>query len=161
MGSGKTSVAPLLANLLAINWIDLDNEVLKLTHHPSIAQIISQEGEPFFRELESRVAASLRSAKDIVIATGGGVIGKRENIDSLKDNGGLVIFLDTSFDEVLKRIQDRSSRPLLNDTDRALNLYRSRLKTYQEASDHTVRTDGKTPLEVANDILQILKARLQ
>ncbi len=160
MGSGKTSVAPLLADILAINWIDLDNEVLKLTHHPSIAQIILQEGEPHFRELEARVASALRSAQDLVIATGGGVIGKPENIASLKDNGGIVIFLDTSFDEILKRIEDRSSRPLLNDTERALKLYHSRLKTYQEAADHTVRTDGRSPLEVASEIIRILQGRL-
>jgi shikimate kinase len=160
MGSGKTSVAPLLADLLRLSWIDLDSELLKLTNYSSIAQIISEAGEPHFRELESQVAKSFREASDIVIATGGGVIGNPQNIASLRDNGGVIVFLDTSFTEVLKRITDRSSRPLLRDTDRALQLYNSRLNSYQGASDIVVNTDGKTPLDVATEIVRISQGGL-
>lgn len=159
MGSGKSSLAPLLAASLGFASVDADSEILMRSGCASIGEIFTKFNETHFRDLESEVAASLRDASALVIAAGGGVIGRPENMKHLANGGGIVVFLETSFDEVLRRVPERSSRPLLSDIVLAERLFHERLPVYRSYADITVATDGKTQNVLCSEILKLLESR--
>jgi shikimate kinase len=151
MGSGKTTVAVELAEALQIQVLDTD-QLIEEESGKTIPQIFSEEGEASFRELEMLVLKKT-PVTDTVIATGGGIIERGENRDWLKKNG-LVIFLETSWDEIQKRLIDDVARPLWNNqsTDKKALLDR-RVSKYKEVSDIIVQTDGKNPTTIVKEIL--------
>ncbi|MFC4388546.1 shikimate kinase [Gracilibacillus marinus] len=151
MGSGKTTVAVELAEALQIQVLDTD-QLIEEESGKTIPQIFSKEGEASFRELEMLVLKKT-PVTDTVIATGGGIIERGENRDWLKKNG-LVIFLETSWDEIQKRLIDDVARPLWNNqsTDKKALLDR-RVSKYKEVSDIIVQTDGKNPTTIVKEIL--------
>jgi shikimate kinase len=157
MGSGKSSVAPLLATKLGYSLVDLDSLIVQQSGFPSIPALFSEKGEPEFRNLEAHVANSLRNAEQVVISTGGGIVGRSSNIENLKHGGGAVVFLKTSFDEIRRRISDMSARPLFQNPEQAAALYETRLPLYNAYADITVSTDGKTPDEVCSEITNQLE----
>jgi shikimate kinase len=157
MGSGKSSVAPLLAQRLNFRAVDADRELVRASGYESIAEIFSHAGEPEFRDLEAKCIAALRDASSVVIATGGGVIGREENMQHLSCNGGVIVFLDTSFAEVTRRIGDLASRPLFRNQSIAEMIYQQRLPVYRRYADYTVHTDGKSPDELCTEITTLLE----
>ncbi len=156
MGSGKSSVAPLLATALGYRLVDVDSEIISRSGLPSIRDIFSARGEPFFRDLEAAVAESLTDTAHVVVSTGGGIIGRHTNIEHLRMNGGAIIFLRTRFETVTARISDFASRPLFRDIDRARTLYAERQQLYKEYADLVVDTDDKTPGQVCDEIVATL-----
>lgn len=157
MGAGKSTVAPLLAEALRFEAVDADERLLQISGYTSIAEIFAQKGERAFRELEARVATSLRDSSSVVIATGGGVIHQPENMHHLICNGGVVVFLRASFDEVTRRVKDISSRPLFKESTRAAALYHERMPIYCKYADLVVDTDGKTAKDVSSEIISLLQ----
>jgi shikimate kinase len=156
MGSGKSSVAPLLATALGYQLVDVDTEIVARSGLPSIPDIFSAHGEPFFRDLEAAVAESLTNSEHVVISTGGGIVGRPTNISHLRKNGGAIIFLRTRFETVAARISDFASRPLFRDINRARTLYAERQPLYNEHADLVVDTDDKTPGQVCDEIVATL-----
>lgn len=161
MGSGKSTLAKLIAERIGFTVIDADHEIVKISEYSSISEIIQKSNEAHFRDLESQVAASLQLASSVVIATGGGVIGRAENMRHLTHGGGAVVFLDTSFAEACRRIPDRSSRPLLHDLVTAERLYNERLAVYQHYADFTVITDTKTLEMICSEIITWLNTHYE
>ena len=157
MGTGKSSVAPVLAAQLGMQWVDLDTVILQNSGFSSISEIFAAEGESGFRDRESKAVSSVASAEQLVIATGGGVIGRRENIELLKSNGGVCVFLRTSFDEIIRRLSNASGRPLLEDKERAKKLYHERQALYLSCADSTVDTDAKSVEQVSAEIVSRLE----
>lgn len=158
MGSGKSTIAPLVAAKLGFTVVDADHEVVKRSGFASIPEIITTVNEEHFRDLEAQVAASLRDASSIVVASGGGVIGRPDNMDNLRHGGGRIVFLNTTFAEIRRRVPDTSSRPLFCDPVAAEQLYYKRLPIYRRYADLSVATDGKTHDEVSSEIVSWLEA---
>ena len=156
MGSGKSSVGAALATLLAMRFVDLDSLVLQRSGYLSISEIFKALGEHEFRRLESEVALSLSDATQLVIATGGGIIGRHQNIEALKNSGGVCVLLHVSFPEALRRALEVSDRPLLHDLSAAEKLFIARQPVYQEYADLSVQTDGKTVKQICSEILSHL-----
>lgn len=157
MASGKSAVAAAIAPRLGFTFMHVDEEIVSRSGLPSIAAIFAEKGEPYFRDLEAEVAASLRNAQDVVISTGGGIITREENITNLKDNGGLIIYLQTSFETVAARAGDLSSRPLFVNKQNALELFQRRLPIYEHHADIIVNTDGRSIDAVCSAILTQLQ----
>lgn len=160
MGSGKSSVAPLLATALGYQLVDVDTEIVARSGLPSIPDIFSAHGEPFFRDLEAAVVESLTNSEHVVISTGGGIVGRPTNISRLRKNGGAIIFLRTRFETVAARISDFASRPLFRDINRARTLYAERQPLYNEHADLVVDTDDKSPERVCAEIVATLGSLL-
>ena len=158
MGSGKSSVAPLLARELDYRLVDVDKEIISRSGLPSIPDIFTAHGETFFRDLEAAVSESLADARQVVISTGGGIIGRPSNISHLKQDSGTIVFLRTRFDTVATRISDFASRPLFRDIDRARALYTERQPLYTQYADVIIDTDEKSPQQVSHEIMKILGA---
>ena len=157
MASGKSAVAAALAPRLGFAMIQVDEQIVARSNLPSIPIIFAEKGEPYFRDLEAEVASSLRDAHNLVISTGGGIITRPENMINLKDNGGIVVYLRTSFETVAERAGDLSSRPLFANKANALDLYKSRLPIYERYADIIVDTDGRSIDEVCSAILAQLR----
>lgn len=157
MASGKSAVAAALAPQLGCSTIQVDEEIVACAGLPSVATIFAEKGEAYFRDLEAKVAASLKDAQNIVISTGGGIITREENITNLKENGGTIVYLRTSFETVAERAGDLSSRPLFANRANALELFQRRLPIYERYADIIIDTDGRSVDEVCSAILTHIK----
>ena len=153
MGSGKSTVGRLVAEELQREFVDSDDLVVERAGK-SIAQIFADEGEEGFRRLESSVCQQLARQDDLVIATGGGALLNEDNRSALEP-GGILICLLASPVEIRQRLADESGRPLFDGNWEAL--YRERLPGYQGIA-HQIVTDDKTPLEVAQKVVELWHA---
>ncbi len=153
MGSGKSSTGKALAKTLGCAFIDLD-EALETKSGRTISEIFQKEGEPYFRNEESKILQEMSGQGPAVMATGGGIVLRPENIKQMKTTGQ-VIYLKTSIDWLWKRVQKESHRPLLKVQDPRAALEKilnDRRDLYEKAGDLALITDGKTPDEVAETI---------
>ena len=153
MGSGKSTISQELGKRLGHAVIDMD-DMIEQKAQMRTPEIFEKFGENRFRELETEVAMEVGNMRDIIVATGGGVIVNSINIDYLKQNGGKIIYLHTSFDEIKRRVQKHSRpRPLFKNTEEAKKLYLLRLSIYQNVSDIAITTDNKKISVIVDEII--------
>lgn len=155
MGAGKSSVLSPLANKLDLKSIEMDSILLQNSGRSSIEEIFLNDGELRFRELEIETARILKNESGCVIATGGGVIQNKIILDYLRTNG-IVVYLNTSFAEIQKRLSNIGDRPLFRDNVQAEKLYNLRAPLYESYCDIVVTTDGKNIEQISEEINQKL-----
>lgn len=147
-GCGKTTVGKLLAKAMNRPLLDTDAMVVEKEGR-SINAIFAAEGKAYFRVVESACAKEAGARQDCIIATGGGMVLKKENMDALKQNG-VVYFLDRSAKEIAKSV-DVSGRPLQKDDPaRIFRLQKERDKLYRKYADAVY--SGGTPKDLAETI---------
>lgn len=115
MGAGKSSVARELARRGARRWVDTDRLVAERAGM-TIPDIFSREGEEGFRQRESDALRSLDGSRCLIVATGGGIVTRPENLPLLRALGG-VVFLTASEDVLFERVSRTRHRPLLQTAD--------------------------------------------
>jgi shikimate kinase len=155
MGTGKSTVARVLAQLTGAEVCEMDEQI-EADHGMSIKEIFSRYGESRFRELETELCRRFAKLPPSVVSCGGGVVTRPENVALLKDSG-IVILLKAKPETVYERVKDSDARPILNGQMRvdAINdLMEQRRAAYESACDLAVDTDGKSPEEIARVILQ-------
>jgi len=156
MGCGKTTVGRRLAHKLNQDFFDTDHEIIEKTG-VSIDHIFDVEGEEGFRERESKILENLCQMSNIILATGGGVVILPKNRKILK-NAGLVVYLYSSIDQLVRRTAKSKTRPLLEKSaDRKktiIELVESREVYYREVASFVVDTTGKKLHEVINLIIR-------
>ena len=161
MGTGKSTVGRLLAVQLAYQFVDTD-EWIVAQNGRSIATIFAQFGEATFRQWEARAAQTLATERELVIATGGGLMLNPDNEAALAQSG-LIICLTAQPDTILARIQaDETKRPLLNQPDPAQQieqLLQERAAVYGRFPQ--IPTDNQTPAQIAAQILDHHASKLQ
>src|SRR5205809_659509 len=111
MGTGKSEVGQSLARRLGWTFIDTDRRI-EARQRATVAQIFARHGEEYFRTVEASVVAEAAARRDAVIATGGGVVLRPENMMDLRRYGGIVS-LTAPVDVLVKRLGEAKSRPLL------------------------------------------------
>lgn len=111
MGTGKTAVGRRLAKTLHKEFVDTDKEVEKATGM-TVAQVFARYGETRFRSEENLVISRVAARENCVIAAGGGVVLRQENIEALRANG-VVICLTADPEVIHERVKRRNTRPLL------------------------------------------------
>ena len=158
-GSGKSSVATLLAQRLHLQLIKMDAMIARRAGM-SISALVNQHGWEYFRTLESRIAADLAECEDCVIDTGGGIVIRASNTVHLKYNG-LVIFLTADTTTLIHRIKDSTSRPALTSnksfTEEMQEILTTRQPLYEAAADYTVNTSNRTIEQVVDDIIHYIR----
>jgi shikimate kinase/3-dehydroquinate synthase len=160
-GSGKTTVAPLLAERLGWRSVDIDDEVERRLGMP-VAQAFTDLGEPRFRA-EERVAAevALAAADPVVIAAGGGLIAQRGAIELLQRRA-MVVCLDAPDAELAARVGSGEGRPLLGATPGvSLHHLRAQRSASHDQALLYVATAGRTPTEVAEAIAATLNTAVR
>lgn len=155
MGSGKTTVTQLLSEKLSVKFMDLDSLIVQHLGQ-SISDFFKSNSEEEFRAVETEVLKQSVNLKGI-LATGGGT--PIYNIDVIKDMDLPVFLLDAKDETIKSRLSQDPGRPLVNQLglDGIIDLKHQRDAIYNELSDYIIFTDDKTPLEVANQILKILR----
>lgn len=149
MGSGKTTLGKRLAKELDLPFSDTDKLVAK--EHGSIVDIFDKFGEAHFRTLETSALIKALAIGGI-IATGGGIVLSEENRRLL--SGYKTVFLDTSSEHVLGKI-NLSKRPLLRDNpERWDAIYQERKDLYVQAATATVFTGGKAIKSLISQLKQ-------
>lgn len=154
MGAGKTTIGRLVAKRLDNNFYDSDHEIESRTG-ADIPWIFEIEGEEGFRKRETTIIAELCELENIVLSTGGGVVLSQENCKRLKDNG-IVIYLKSSAEKLLKRIQTDKRRPLLQTDDklgRIREILKEREPMYESLADEIIMTDRQTVNQIVKQIL--------
>lgn len=138
-GSGKTTIGKILGRELDLKFYDMDEYIQERTSK-SILELF-ENGEDYFRNIETDMCRELSKEKNVLISTGGGVVKKKENIDALKKDA-LIIFLDRPVEKILEDV-DVSKRPLLKDgKERVINLYNERYELYKKYADEIVVNDA-------------------
>ena len=153
MGSGKTSVAKLLAKDLDKRFLDTDDEVMKKTG-VDIPYIFDMEGEEGFRKRECLALNECLNDNNLVISTGGGIVLSKENRDLIKARG-TVVYLQTSISSQVERTASSNNRPLLqneNPEETLEKLMLTRARLYEEIADITIMTDNKSLQEMSKEI---------
>lgn len=154
MGSGKSTVGPLLAARLAYGFIDVDREI-ESRAGARVSDIFATRGETAFRELECQVLAELLAAEGRVLATGGGAFVQPKAAEALLERA-FVVHLDCDFEEACRRASVQGGRPLLEKGPAAAaGLYAERKDKYARANV-TVDTTQRSPEEVVAEIARLL-----
>ncbi|GGE23072.1 shikimate kinase [Marinithermofilum abyssi] len=156
MGTGKTTVGKLLAEKLNCPLVDTDAEVEKSVKQ-SISSLFAEKGEAVFRDWESRVLKEVLSGPPRVVTTGGGIVLRQENRRMMRSLGW-VVCLTADRDELLHRLKGDESRPLLqgNARQKVEQLLEERRGYYRD-SDWVIDTTGKTPEEVADEVISAIQ----
>ncbi|QKF63465.1 shikimate kinase [Campylobacter mucosalis] len=158
MGVGKGTVArELSVNLEKFN-LDCD-DLIESSLNLKIKDIFETMGEAHFRAIEKNLAKFLaKNVKNAIISTGGGFV----NVKGL-NKIGRVIYLKAGFDFIIERLKNSENsekkfakRPLLQDLDKARELYKSREKIYEKKADIIVNVENKTPKQIAKEIKKII-----
>ena len=160
MGAGKSSIGRQLARALGYAFCDSDKELERRTG-VDIPVIFDIEGEEGFRRREKAMIDELSRNDRCVLATGGGAILDADTRHRLRDRG-LVIYLETSIAEQLRRTRRDRNRPLLQTEDpeaRLRDLMEQRRPLYLETAHLTVNTDQAGVQQVVREIMRTLEER--
>lgn len=156
MGAGKTTVGQILANHLGYRFLDTDDIITQSTGR-SINQLFAEEGEAAFRQLESDVLAQICAYTQLTIATGGGIVLRRENWSYL--HHGLVVWLDVPVQLLYTRLVEDTTRPLLQDSHpkgKLRSLLEARTPLYSQADLKITVREKETPLEIAHRVIEAI-----
>jgi shikimate kinase len=134
-GCGKSTVGKILAQKLHREILDTDKEIVKADGR-TIPEIFENDGEKFFRDLETEAVETVGKQLSKIIATGGGAGIKKENRDALKQNG-TIIYLKKDLS-----LLSLEGRPLSKDEDALRKIYEARKEIYEAFSDFTVEVDA-------------------
>ena len=161
MGTGKTTIARLLATELGYRFFDTDVLIEQIAGK-KINQIFADEGEETFREWESQVLSQLAAYTKLTIATGGGIVLRRMNWSYLQH--GLVIWLDAPVEVLIERLQNDTTRPLLQTSDPTStlkNLLEQRRHLYAQADLHIPITARETPEQITSRVIAAIPSVLK
>lgn len=153
MGSGKSTVGPLLAERLNWRFLDVD-DVIESEAGCAIAELFTRHGEARFRDIEHATIARLASADSLVLALGGGAIERTETRDLLLSSPGtLLVHLEVALQTTLARCAGTEhTRPILADSANLLSRYQRRLPLYRTAHVSIV-VDALTPQQAVDAVL--------
>ena len=145
-GSGKTTIGKALSERTGKSFIDTDEMIAET--HGVISDIFAQKGEEYFRELEAEKVKEASLKNGTVIATGGGAVLRRENIEALRQNGD-IFFLNRPLEDIIPT----ADRPLSSDRAALEKRFKERYDIYKASADYEIQIDGN----VENAVSRIME----
>ena len=155
MGAGKTTVGKQLAKDLNYRFIDTDRTIAAIAKKP-ITEIFADQGEAYFRQLETQVLGELSVYTRSVISTGGGIITEQINWSYLRD--GLVVWLDVDLEILKKRLSHDETRPL---ADKLESLLETRRSLYAQADIAIAINSNLSPAKISARIIKAIPSVLK
>ncbi|MFZ4155447.1 shikimate kinase [Streptomyces pseudogriseolus] len=158
MGVGKSTVGQLLAGRLGVGFRDTDDDIVAAEGR-AVSDIFVEDGEPAFRALEKEAVRQALATHDGVLALGGGAILDPDTRALL--TGERVVYLSMDVEEAVRRTGLGAARPLLavNPRKQWRELMEARRHLYEETATAVVPTDGRTPEEVTEAVLDALELK--
>ncbi len=160
-GAGKSVVGRLLAKRVGMEYIGMDAAIVKRAGMP-IPEIVEKHGWPGFRDMESAEARELAGRDNLIIDTGGGIIERPENIQTLRKNA-TIFWLKARVETIVARIQGGTERPALTAgktfTEEVEEVLARRIPKYKDAANFEVETDQLTPEQIVGIIIMIMRKR--
>ena len=151
-GSGKSTMARYLCSKTKFNYLDLDEEIEKKSQK-SVTEIFRDEGQEYFRSLETKLLKEIINKEKIfILSTGGGTPCFNKNMELMKKNG-ITIFLNTSIDTLIERVSRKNKRPLFNSKnikETINNMFNERIKYYNQSRFSVKDNDRKEALSIIN-----------
>ena len=157
MGVGKTSTSRILSKKLGVKENDTDAMIVK-QEKKSIAEIFADEGEEYFRKTETGIIDKLAELEPCIVSCGGGMAMREVNVVKMKKIGKVVLLTATP-ETIYSHVKDSTNRPLLNgnmNIPYIKKLMEERAPKYNAAADIVIETDGCTPSQVADKIIDSL-----
>lgn len=134
MGSGKTTLGKMLSEKMCLDYCCSD-DYIENKQKRSISEIFEKDGEDYFRKIEIEAIQEISQKNNIVVATGGGIVLNKENMDNLRKNGFIIIFLNRNINKILEDISIEN-RPLIKDDVHKLEkIFNNREFLYKKYSD--------------------------
>ena len=158
MGAGKSTISDYLKTVFAMDIVEMD-QIIAERQGMSISEIFETYGEEYFRDLETKLLIEMQSRKNVVISCGGGVPMRDRNVVEMKKNGRVVL-LTAKPETILERVKDNHDRPLLEGNKTVpyiAELMEKRREKYEAAADIVIETDGKSELEICEELVQSLR----
>lgn len=161
-GTGKTTIAKLLAKKLDKKFISTDEEIVKKTRMP-IAKFVKKYGWDKFREVESDAIEYISDFDECIFDTGGGIVMRNENITNLKKNS-LIVLLTADTKTITNRLKRGKDMPSLtgkNYLEEIDDVLQERDARYKRAADYTIDTSRLKPEEACDLIMHYVQMELQ
>jgi shikimate kinase len=168
MTSGKSTVGPILANVLGLDFYDLDEEIVK-REGMSIVDIFEQKGESYFRKVETRLLKEISNNDDAIISLGGGTITIDENLKFMKENG-FIVYLKVDSETLYRRLKNKTDRPLFKDLVlnengkeefiKRINNLLDKRSSYYEQADLTIECDSRPVGLTVDRIAQSIQRKI-
>ena len=155
MGAGKSTISDYLSTVFAMDVVEMD-QIIAERQGMSISDIFETYGEEYFRELETNLLIEMQSRTNVVISCGGGVPMRERNVVEMKKNGRVVL-LTAKPETILERVKDNHDRPLIEGNKNVAfiaDLMEKRRAKYEAAADIIIETDGKSELEICEELVQ-------
>ena len=143
MGAGKSTISDYLKNALAMDVVEMDQCIVE-RQGMSISDIFETYGEEYFRELETNLLIEMQSQSNVVVSCGGGVPMRERNVVEMKKNGRVVLL-------TAKPETNNKTVPFIAD------LMEKRRAKYEAAADIVIETDGKSELEICEEMIHRLR----
>lgn len=153
MGSGKTTVGRELAKLTRKRFIDTD--AVFTEKYGNISDFFLAHGEKEFRLIEKKITLDSVSKRGCVISLGGGVILNSELMTEVKSEC-IVVLLDCSVEEIVLRLINDRTRPLIRTSEDIRRIYNERRSLYLNYADFTIDNTAMSASESAEEILRML-----
>lgn len=150
MGSGKSTIGKSFSERYQCSFVDTD-VYIESKYRMEIPKIFAKYGEDTFRKYEGEVLKEVLLFD--IIATGGGIVERNENIQFMAQNG-TIVYLHTTYREIDRRLQGDTSRPLWVNSDRATKraLYKRRHKLYEQCAHKIIYTDGQSVEQIVQKL---------
>lgn len=159
MGAGKSTISEFLKTAFAMDVIEMD-QIIAEREGMSISDIFEVYGEQYFRDLETNLLIEMQSRTNVVISCGGGTPMRECNVVEMKKNGRVVL-LTAKPETILDRVKDNHDRPLIENNKTVpfiTDLMEKRRAKYEAAADIIIETDGKSELEICEELVHRLRA---
>jgi shikimate kinase len=165
MGSGKSTIGPILANTLGYDFVDVDR-LIEAKANARVVEIFERDGEQRFRELERAVLQEVAGRDHCVVSLGGGTIANEHNFELIR-RSGVIVYLRLEPDEIYQRVHHRPDRPLLWDgsgrllsadqLQERIRMLLSDRERYYEQADVVVPSDRRRVGVTVDEIVRRLR----
>lgn len=158
MGTGKTTISNALSRITGFKEVDVDQYIVE-KEGMAIKDIFAENGEQYFRDLETQALRDLQEEKETIISCGGGAVLRDENVEIL-NTGSVIVQLKATPETVFERVKDHTHRPILNNdmsVRHITELMNQREPRYNSVADIQVNVDKGDRVETCYYILKELE----
>jgi shikimate kinase len=149
-GCGKTTLGRMIADKLALSFVDLDQYIKQKTN--KTMEILFEAGEESFRDIETSMLIEVSRNDNCVVSTGGGVVKRLQNIEILKKEF-IIIYINRTLEDIISTL-DADTRPLLkNNSSNLFKLYEERHHLYEKNCDFEINNYGNNLEKIVDEII--------